>query len=259
MGHLEDVLTLREQGGEWSAEVPAGWAQGRTTFGGLVAAFLARAAEAACDRPIRSMDIYFLEPVIPGPVTLKVESTRTGKHLTHLEVGMYAQAKRVATARLIHADATTGRLDVVPAAPAQEKSFDEAIEMPFIDGVMPEFLQNLELRLGEGDPPMTGSSRAVAGGFVRNRGPARGVAALLTHGDAWPPPQLAMVDHLVPASSVRWHVAFHADVTEADGEQWSWLRSEATWRSGPLSTVVGMLVRDGAPVAYLEQTIVMYA
>lgn len=256
---IEEALELTPDGDGWTATVPEGWAQGRTTFGGLVAAYLARGAQAACQRPIRSMDTYFLEPVGPGPIRLVQESSRRGKHLTHLEMGMYSQDVRVATARFILADALTGPLDVVPAAPEHEKSFDEAPEMPFIEGLMPQFLENMQIRLGEGDIPMSGSSRAVAGGFVRNRGPARGVAALLTHADAWPPPQLALVTKPAPASSVRWHIAFHADVDTVDGQRWSWLRVEAAWRSGPLSTVTGTLVRDGVCVAYTEQTIVMYA
>ncbi len=259
MRDLEQALRLTPDSDGWTAEVPPGWAQGRTTFGGLVAAFLARGAQAACERRIRSMDTYFLEPVGPGPIRLAVESARHGKHLTHLEVGMYSQDTRVAVARFIHADEVAGPLDVVPEAPGLEKEFDDAPEMPFLEGIMPEFLQNMQILLGEGDLPMSGSARAVAGGFVRNRGPARGVAALLTHADAWPPPQLAMVKVPTPASSVRWHIAFHADVDEIDGQQWSWLRAEASWRSGPLSTVVGTLVREGRPVAYTEQTIVMYS
>ncbi|HQR80282.1 MAG TPA: thioesterase family protein, partial [Actinomycetota bacterium] len=120
-------------------------------------------------------------------------------------------------------------------------------------------LRNLEVRFGEGDFPMSGAEHAVGGGYVRNLGPARGPAALMTHMDAWPPPVLALVDRPVAASSVRWHVQFHADVDSAQGRQWSWFRCEAPWRSGSLSTVTGMLVREGVPVAYSEQTVVMYA
>lgn len=259
MADLAAALALSSTADGWSAEVPEGWAQGRTTFGGLVAALLASAAQAASDRPVRTVDTYFLEPVTAGPVRLAVDSVREGKHLTHMEVGMYARGRRAAAGRFVLGDWVSGRFDHVPAAPAPERPFDEALEMPFLEGIMPQFLQNMHMRLGEGDPPMSGSSRAVVGGYVRNRGPARGVPALLTHLDAWPPPQLAMVDRPTQASSVRWHVQFHADVTQADGEQWSWSRNEAVWRSGPLSTVVGMLTREGVPVAYTEQTIAMYA
>ncbi len=258
MANLESALELRSSGDGWIAEVPEGWAQGRTTFGGLVAAYLVRAAQAADSRSIRSVDVYFLEPVSPGPIRLTLDGVRAGRHLTHLEIGMVSGDKRAAMGRFVLGSAQAGPLDAHPAAPTPEKELADCIRMPVLEGITPQFLQNLDVRIGEGDVPMSGSDRAVAGGFVRNLGPARGPAALMTHLDAWPPPQLALVDRPTAASSVRWHAAFHADVDDADGQQWSWLRGEAQWRSGPLSTVTGMLVRDGLPVAYTEQTIAMY-
>jgi acyl-CoA thioesterase len=259
MSDVDTALELHPEGEVWNATIPAGWGQGRTTFGGLVAAYLARAAEAACERPIRTIDVVFLEPVAAGDAQLRLDSIRVGKHLSHVEVSLHANGKKAAAARLVHSEATTGPLDTRPQTPTPERDFDAAPEAPYMPELMPEFLQNMQMRFGEGDPPMSGSARAVTGGFVRNLGPATGVAALLTHADAWPPPQLALIDRPAFASSVRWHVAFHADVSNADGQQWSWIRSEAVWRSGPLSTVTGTLVRDGVPVAYAEQTIVMYA
>jgi acyl-CoA thioesterase len=258
MTDVERALELRPTDGGWSAQVPAGWGQGRTTFGGLVAALLVRAAQAADSRPVRSVDVYFLEPVVTGPVELSVDSVRAGKYLTHLEIGLVQGNRRAAVGRFLLGEWTSGRFDQVPAAPTPEKSFDECLEMPYLEGLTPEFTRNLQVRVGEGDLPMTGSKRAVTGGFVRNRGAARGPAALLTHMDAWPPPVLALLDKPAAASSIRWHVQFHADVTEADGGDWSWFRCEADWRSGSLSTVAGMLVRGGTPVAYSEQTVAMY-
>lgn len=258
MSDLEAALRLRTDADGWTGEVPAGWSQGRTTFGGLVAGYLVRAAQAAVERPIRSVDVYFLEPVAPGPVRLQVDGLRVGKNLTHLAIRLEQDGRHSAVGRFLLAESGAGPFDAVPPAPQPERSFDEAIEVGFLDGLMPQFLQNMQIRYGEGDGPMSGSSRAVAGGWVRNLGPARGVAALMAHLDAWPPPVMSLVSKPVAASSVRWHVHFHGDVDEADGQQWSWLREEAQWRSGSLSTVTGMLVRDGVPVAYSEQTQVMY-
>lgn len=258
MADLEAALELQRDGQGWTATVPEGWAQGRTTFGGLVAGYLVRAAEQVQARPIRSTDVYFLEPVVPGPIGLRVESVREGKHLTHLGVVLEQAGKPAAIGRFLLADIGIGPFDNVPAAPVPERALADSLEVPHMDGLMPQFLANLRVRYGEGEVPMSASDRAVGGGFVCNLGPARGVAALMSHIDAWPPPILAMVDRPAVASSVRWHVQFHADVQAADGQQWSWFRGEAQWRSGPLSTVTGMLVRDGVPVAYSEQSQVMY-
>lgn len=259
MTDLDHALALKPDGDDWLAEVPQGWDQGRTTFGGLVAAYLVRAAQNADSRSIRNADVYFLEPVPPGPIRLSVDAVRAGKHLTQLEIGLTSGDKRAAMGRFLLGSAQSGSFDATPVPPAPEKALDDCIRMPVLEGITPKFLENFDLRVGEGEVPMSGSDRAVAGGFVRNLGPAQGPAALMTHMDAWPPPQLALLNRPAAASSVRWHVAFHADVDEADGQSWSWFRCEAQWRSGPLSTVTGMLVRDGRPVAFSEQTIAMYA
>lgn len=81
---------------------------------------------------------------------------------------------------------------------------------------------------------------------------------MLIHIDAWPPPVLGLATRPMAASTVRWHVLFHADVSQADGTQWSWFRSDAPWRSGRLATAAGSLVREGRSVAYAEQTVAMY-
>lgn len=255
---LERALELTVDGDSWTAQVPDGWAQGRTTFGGLVGGYLARAVQASHDRPLRSLDVYFLEPVLPGEVRLVVDSAREGKYLTQASVTMSQQGRAVARAQVVLADVAAGKFDEVPANPEPEKVLDDCVQMPFIDGITPEFTAQMDVRYGEGEFPYTGSARAVAGGFVRNRSAARGVAALLTHIDCWPPPVLALADSPMAASTVRWHVQFHDDVNDADGEQWSWFRGEANWRSGRLATVTGLLVREGRPVAYAEQTQAMY-
>lgn len=255
---LDSVLRMEPTADGLAAAIPTGWEQGRTTFGGLVAAFLARAVETNHPRAIRSVDAYFLEPVPAGPIELRETGLREGKYVSHVEQTMTIAGKPVAVGRFLLADPEPGPVDAVPTAPQPTTALDACPRMPFIEGMTPAFTRQLDIRLGEGDLPFSGSTQAVIGGYVRNLGPATGVAALLTHIDAWPPPVLALVPQPAAASTVRWHVQFHADVRSADGQQWSWLRNAATWRSGRLGTVVGSLVREGRSVAYCEQTIAMY-
>lgn len=256
--NLETALHLEEDGGSLRAHVPPGWAQGRTTFGGLIGGYLVRAVEAMHTRPVRSVDVYFLEPVRPGPVMIAQTGVRDGKYVSHVEMTLSVDDRPAAIGRFLLANDEPGPHDATPVPAVPEKAFDDCVKMPYIEGVTPQFTQNLDVRYGEGEFPFSGSSRAVAGGYVRNVGPARGAAALLSHIDAWPPPVLALRTEPASASTVRWHVQFHTDVCGADGEQWSWFRNEATWRSGKLATVVGALVRDDRSIAYCEQTVAMY-
>lgn len=255
---LEQALVLHPDGDGWTADIPDGWGQGRTTFGGLLAGYLTRAVEAAVPRPVCAVDVTFLEPVAPGQVRITIDGVREGKYVTHAHANLYSAGQVAATARFLLADHAPGRFDTVPPAPAPSTAFDDCIAMPYIPGLTPEFSQNMEIRIGEGAVPFSGADRAGTGGYIRTAGPSRGVAALLTHIDAWPPAVLALTDTPAAASTIRWHVMFHADMSGADGQQWSWFRAEAPWRSGRLATAVGSLVRDGRSVAYAEQTVAMY-
>ena len=255
---LEAALALQKVGDGWAATVPQGWGQGRTTFGGLVAAYVVRAVEAEQVRPVRGVDVTFLEPVQAGPVLLRVGQVREGKYVTHAQAELIAGDKVAAVGRFLLADDVPGELDAVPEAPQPATPFDDTLLMPDIEGMTPEFARNLQIRYGEGPVPFSGGSAATTGGWVRAVHPVSGAAAMLIHIDAWPPPVLGMATRPMAASTVRWHVLFHADVSGADGEQWSWFRSEAAWRSGRLATAVGSLVRDGRSVAYAEQTVAIY-
>lgn len=156
---LESALELHDAPDGWTAEVPDGWGQGRTTFGGLVAAYLARAVEAAQPRPVRGVDVVFLEPVPPGPVQLRVDHVREGKYVTHAEVSMVRDGLRLAAGRFLLADDEPGEFDALPPAPQPATPFDETLLMPDIEGLTPEFTRNLQIRYGEGpDPVLRGRS-----------------------------------------------------------------------------------------------------
>ena len=79
--------------------IPAEWAQGRATFGGLVAAlqYEALRAKVPADRPLRSLAITFVGPVAPDvAASYEVEVLREGKAVSQL-LGRVVQNGEVAT------------------------------------------------------------------------------------------------------------------------------------------------------------------
>ncbi|MCF5105023.1 thioesterase family protein, partial [Pseudomonas proteolytica] len=67
--------------------IPAQWAQGRATFGGLVAAlqYEALRAQVPADRPLRSLAVTFVGPVAPDvSASYQVEVLREGKAVSQL-------------------------------------------------------------------------------------------------------------------------------------------------------------------------------
>lgn len=257
-GFDEALGTIRGGDGVWTAHVPPGWMQGRTAFGGLTAGYAVRALEAATDRPLRAVDIYFLAPVVPGPIDIVLEPSRSGKYITHFAGKVIQQGATAVSFHAVAADGLDSAYNALPPSPHVSKHRHQCLEMPYLADITPQFSQNFQMLLGEGDLPFSGSGTASVGGFVRHRAPATGLAALLAHIDAWPPPVLPLLTRPAAASTVRWSAHVHGDVRTADGQQWSWFRADARWRSEGLSTATGLLMRDGVPLVFSEQTIALY-
>ncbi|MBC7210246.1 MAG: thioesterase family protein, partial [Pseudomonas sp.] len=96
--------------------VPAGWAQGRAVFGGLMAAMVHEAMRQKLgdDRPVRSLAITFVGPAAPDmPISLEVEVLREGKAVSTL-LGRAVQDGQVvpqADAKLLGGALVTGDRD----------------------------------------------------------------------------------------------------------------------------------------------------
>ena len=79
--------------------IPAEWAQGRASFGGLVVAlqYEAMRAKVAADRPVRSLAVTFVGPVAPDvPVSFEVDVLREGKAVSQV-LGRVMQEGQVVT------------------------------------------------------------------------------------------------------------------------------------------------------------------
>ncbi|MDF2490581.1 MAG: putative acyl-CoA thioesterase, partial [Pseudomonas sp.] len=106
-------LLAAVRGGEASVIVPASWAQGRASFGGLMAALLFEAMrqKVVDGRPARSLAITFVGPAAPEvPITFEVEVLRDGKAVSTL-LGRALQNGEVVT--LMQGSFGAGRESVV--------------------------------------------------------------------------------------------------------------------------------------------------
>jgi len=76
---------------EW-IDIPSGWLQGRTVFGGLVAGLLIHKALSTVHdaaKQLLSCNITFVGPVQQGRARLSAEILREGKSVTTLEVRLW--------------------------------------------------------------------------------------------------------------------------------------------------------------------------
>ena len=77
-----------------SIDIPSGWGQGRTVFGGLVAGLMMQKAISVVNDPAKqllSCYVTFVGPVQEGEAKLTAEVLRQGKSVTTLEVRLWQQ------------------------------------------------------------------------------------------------------------------------------------------------------------------------
>lgn len=264
----------------WSAIVTPDWGNGRTTFGGLVGALGARVAAqlVGAERPLRTMDLAFVAPILPGLVELDAEVLGEGKSVTQLVVSV--RSAGVLGCR-VHVVAGAGRpsalrVDAVPAELVEGSPAEQGVDFPFVPGLTPDFFQQVEIRWCSEAFPFTasGPESAQISGWIRHRTPVQGVEATVALLDGWPPVVLPMTSGPTPVSTVRWAVHLTpppavADQADAalvvgaglaldDGAPWLWYEAKTVQCADGYATGYASLYQDGRLLAWSEQLIAVF-
>ena len=199
---------------EW-IDIPSGWLQGRTVFGGLIAGLLIQKAILTVndsEKQLLSCSVSFVGPVQQGAAKLTAEVLRQGKSVTTLEIRLWQDD---AVQSVLVASFGLGRESRIvvnnqPTVPDYVTA-DQLEKMVYLEGLMPECLQQFELCWAEGHYPMAGSKTPDFGGWCRfspqlhsNRDLCLG--DLFSLMDVWPPRVLPMFKTPAPASSLSWHI-----------------------------------------------------
>lgn len=209
---LESLFQQIEQK-QW-IDIPQGWLQGRTIFGGLVAGMLIHKAIttiADTGKKLLSCSITFVGPVEEAQVKLTAEILRQGKSVTTIEVRLWQN--EAVQSILIASFGSQRDSKIQVAREPQVPDFPLLDQMSIVPKYLPfpECVKNFQLGWTEGNYPMTGSKQPDFAGRCRfdpdlhsNR--EMHVADLLTLMDVWPPGVLPMFKMPAPASSLTWHV-----------------------------------------------------
>ncbi|TXJ07114.1 MAG: thioesterase family protein [Acinetobacter sp.] len=200
---------------EW-IELPSGWLQGRTIFGGLAAGVMIHKAVstiADVDKQLLSCSVTFVGPLQAGKARLTAEILRQGKSVTTLEVRLWQDD---VVQSILLASFGTHRISEIkvrnePVAPAYPAT-DAVPVIPFAK-LMPECYQHFELKWAEGQYPMMGSATPDFGGWSRfhpeeHNNRQLTLADFVTLMDIWPPGVLSMFKRVAPASSLTWHITY---------------------------------------------------
>ncbi|KAF1030528.1 MAG: hypothetical protein GAK37_01285 [Pseudomonas sp.] len=247
--------------------IPAEWAQGRATFGGLVVALLHEAMRphVPAGRPLRSLAITFVGPVAPDvPASYQVEVLREGKAVSQL-LGRVVQNGEVATLVQSSFGASRPSEIEVPAEPAPVfKHWDECQELPYIKGVTPEFMRNTAMRWSVGGLPFTGTKSREMGGWVRLRGDVKeeplSESHILALVDAWPPSLMPHLRQPAPGSTLTWTIEFVQPLPALTTLDWcQYLVHIEHARDGYGHGAAKLWGPNGELIAISRQTVVVFA
>lgn len=189
--------------------IPDTWRQGRTAFGGLVAAAGLAAMRHRVDPalPLRNLLVAFVGP--SGTAGIRAHGTilRQGKSVTHVQGEVRTdQGELCATLHgCFGADRASGVSRIAHDAPAWPRP-EELTELPFMEGLSPSFTRHFRYRWAEGPYPLEGKPDGAYGGWISCRGDEQKTDEphLLALMDAWPSPSLSMLTAIAPASTLTW-------------------------------------------------------
>lgn len=204
--NFDEILATVD--GQGNGMMPEGWGQGRALFGGLVGAVLFDHLEktVAAGRTLRSFSLSFVAPMAPGPISLHSQVFREGKSVMQAMVSARQEGEVVAAMLVSLGTARESGVIVPPAAAPAMPPPERCIELPFMPGLTPDFLQHFQMRYADGMPPFSGSAVPDFSGYMGFRTPpqAMSTAALIALVDTWPPSVLPMLKKPAPASSLTW-------------------------------------------------------
>lgn len=211
---MNKISTLFAQAQGQEVDIPDQFGQGRATLGGLVGGILFAHLHQAVgiDKPPRSVTVSFVGPVESGvKAQLSAEIFRQGKSVTHGQAKLLQDGQVKATLLGSFGGDRTSNVACSAVEPPPSKSPEEALKLPYIPGVVPEFIQQFDIRIGSGDMPYSGGAPDFSG-YMRFGEPWQegdfSLAHLVTLVDVWPPSIIPVLKAPAPVSSLAWTMEF---------------------------------------------------
>lgn len=222
------IETLQVDADGVSLMLTPDWLQGRTAYGGWQAALavLAMRQLLGPEIPLRSLQSNFVAPIGVGKVTAKAALLRRGKSATQLEARILVDGQTAFIAVGIFGAPRGSQLSLAPMAPPSDRPLEDVPPRPYVDGVMPVFLQHFDTRWAKGAYPFSGAASSAAQIYARLRDETLATEAhLVMIGDVIPPSAIALFKTPIMLSSMNWTLEL---VTPLDAEaRAGWLRFDS--------------------------------
>lgn len=259
---IADILAAAKPTGTgFTANIPAGWLQGRTAYGGLSAALALAAVHATqpIAHPLRGAQVGFVGPVA-GDNWTQTEMLRQGKS-SQFVTATVASDGGVGTHALFHFAAprssTISGGDLTMPAVADPETLPRR---PASKG-LPQFMAHFDVRFAGGEPLKSGAARGDILAWVRFIDPpaADPLVTLLALADALPPAAFTQFTAPAPISTTTWQMQF-LEIEPVTEDGWWLIHSQSRYAGDGFSAQdMRIWNRRGVPVATGGQGVAIYA
>lgn len=260
--NFTELLRVAAAGGEIT--VPSSWAQGRASFGGVIAAlaFDRMAQVVTPGRPMRSMQVSFVGPVAPDhPATVEAEILREGKAVSQVMARILQDGESRLVALASFGGDRESSVALAPLPAPEAKSVGDCETLPYIKGVTPEFTQHIAMRWAFGGLPFSGVGGREMGGWMQFREAPEAItdAHIVALVDAWPPALLPHLKSPAPASSLSWALDIMHPRPQIQPDDWLLYRATIDQAgAGYGHTQAGIWTSGGELVATSRQTVTVF-
>lgn len=259
--NLAQVTTpLRTGDRSFELDVPAGWAQGRGAFGGLVLGGLVRAIEACepeAERTMRTVNAEIFGPVVPGRAAIEVIVLRRGNGVSTFEALLRQDGDALARATVVLGKRRDVDRTWSPTLPEVPRPWTDVTPVPADLPLVPEFSRNFEYRI-TGPFPFSSGREPDAAGWISPRVKVPiGTAEIVALADAWWPAAFSTQNAPRPVATVSFMLqSFLGDrLLPAERPLHYRARSIAS-REGFFAEHRELWTEDGELVALNDQTFV---
>jgi len=206
------------------------------------------------------MLVSLIAPLGVGQAQVESRVLRIGRAATHVRSSVKQGELTCAVALACFAEPRSSLVSV-PAPPPPELSEPETIaEVPFIQGLTPEFSKFFEYRWPLDAMPFSGLGQGVTQGWLRlrDRLPSSEVF-LAALGDAWPSPVLPMLSAPAAFSTLTWSLDVIDSEPSQDSNDWWVARSEVeSAADGYVQQVTRYWAQNGELVLVSRQQVAFF-
>jgi acyl-CoA thioesterase len=263
---LNQLFSLAEISKE--IQIPETWGQGRTVFGGLIAALLIKQAQhlvSEKNKTLRSVSITFVGPVLSG-VSAEIQSKilRSSQSSSIIEVQLIQNSEIQTTIIACFGIARSSIIKVDhPFDKPNLKPREELNLIPYIPSLMPEFTQHFDFLLADGGMPISKSSRSDFSGWMRFKESENISEIELAHlfilMDMWPTSVIQMFDRPAPSSTLTWNFdMIGIDVDYSKNLWWQFEVESEYAQNGYNYEVAKLWDENGNLISVGRQTVAIY-